>query len=229
MYILLDIMLMSREKFKKVSAGFTLVELLVVIVIIGLLVAMSLFAYRGYRERAVASQGQHAIRELVDAIKLARLNNRNSTLSAVTGTTWTSNYCYDSDDGGANTTHQEPATLPKSNRCWTDYYAQIDKIAAASGTNLDAVRKGDARGNPYYIDENEQEYSSYPCVRDVVTMFRPGTAYIYERYPEDGTIRSGGTKSNTLSWYPANYTIASGNDPYKVQVYVPLAQPPSQC
>jgi prepilin-type N-terminal cleavage/methylation domain-containing protein len=224
-------MLMLKDLNKKRSSGFTLVEIIVVIVIIGILVVLSLFAYRGYRERAVASQGQHAIRELVDAIKLARLNNRNTILSNITGSTWTSRHCYDSSDGGNNTTHNEPATLPKTNQCWVDYYAQIDKIAAASGVNLDAVKKGDARGNPYYIDENEQEYvaSGYLCVRDVVTMFRPNTALIYERYPEDGTIRSGGAKSNTLSWYPANYTIPSGIDPFKVEVYVPLAQPPSQC
>lgn len=216
---------------KKEKRGFTLIEMLVVITIIAILVAISYVGYRGYTERAYISQGQDTMRKLVDAIKLARLNNRNSLLSDVTGSTWTSRYCYDSDDGGGNTTHKEPATLPKSNRCWTDYYAQIDRISAASGTNLDAVKKGDARGNPFYIDENEAEmHMSYPCVRDIVSMYRPGTAYIYEHMPQDGTTLVGGSKNSIYSWRPPTYeVIPAQNDPYNIEVYVPLAQPPAQC
>ncbi len=117
--------------------GFTIVELLVVIVVIAILAAITIVAYGGISERAKVARANDDLTQLSKAIQVARLNT-NQTLIQLTGNSCTR--CGDTDG--------------------TRIAASIAKIEAASGTNLSSLKVGDPWGNPYYMDENEGENGS---------------------------------------------------------------------
>ncbi|WP_455132959.1 type IV pilin protein [Microbacterium aurum] len=124
--------------------GFTIVELLIVIVVIAILAAISIVAYNGVQERARASQASSELRDLAQAITMAR-ESSGKTLMQITGSNCT--------------------------RCSTNastYSRSINRIASAAGVNLDHVIDGDPWGNPYRIDENEGENGG--CNRDSITI-----------------------------------------------------------
>ncbi len=149
------------------TKGFTLVELLIVIVIISILAALIIVTYQGMQQRTREVKQDADVSQLVKAIGVAR-ESSGKTLREITGQTWTIGGC---EVGGNNPDGTEPRNLPKSHACWTKYYSAIDKIATASGTNLDAIKNGDPRGNPYNIDENEGE-TSQPCnSRDAIIKY----------------------------------------------------------
>ena len=119
--------------------GFTIVELLIVIVVIAILAAIALVAYGTLQERAKVTEANTDMNTLVKAISVARLN-KDTTLIGVTGNTCT----------GCSGTQ-------------ASYDAAIDKIALASGMNLLALKKPDPWGNVYILDENEGEQPATPC------------------------------------------------------------------
>jgi len=128
--------------------GFTIVELLIVIVVIAILAAITVVAYNGIQERAKVSQANSELNMFIKAIHTARLNT-DRALYSITGSNCT--------------------------RCSTDparYVLSIDRIAAASQTNLDSIKDGNPWGDPYGIDENEGEGSTQAAQcsnRDSVT------------------------------------------------------------
>ena len=125
----------------KHSFGFTIVELLIVIVVIGILAAITVVAYNGIQERTKITSATSDMRNLYQAIIMAR-QNTGKTLLGVTGNNCT--------------------------RCATtaSFAVTIDKISAASGMNLSDIKDGDPWGNEYFIDENEGESSASPCTLD---------------------------------------------------------------
>jgi len=145
--------------------GFTIVELLIVIVVIGILAAITIVAYNGIQTRSMNARRDSDIANYSKAMRMARVNTGLS-LRYITNSTWSSGSCTSST---INTTQAEPKNLPKTHACWVRYYDNIDKISAASGTNLEQLKAGDARGNPYIIDENQDETG--PCATDRIYTF----------------------------------------------------------
>jgi prepilin-type N-terminal cleavage/methylation domain-containing protein len=132
---------------KKQLKGFTIVELLIVIVVIGILAAITIVAYNGVQQRAKVTSANNDLAMLKKAIMAARINE-NKTLLGITNQGCTS--CSDTDGSKLSTT--------------------IDKISTASGTNLSKLKNGDPWGNRYSIDENEGEGGT-PCAsRDIITL-----------------------------------------------------------
>lgn len=119
---------------KQSTSGFTIVELLIVIVVIAILASISVVAYNGIQERARNTRANSDLATLRKAIEVGRIS-QNRTLFQITGSNCT--------------------------RCSTNqptaYYNALTAIANASGTNLDGLRAGDPWGNMYFIDENEGE------------------------------------------------------------------------
>jgi prepilin-type N-terminal cleavage/methylation domain-containing protein len=145
--------------------GFTIVELLIVIVIIAILAAITIIAYNAIQTRAINSKRDGDISNYAKAMRMARINTGLS-LRYITNSTWSSGSCTSST---YNTTLEEPRNLPKTHACWTRYYDNINKISAAAGVNLESLKAGDARGNPYIIDENQDETG--PCATERIYTF----------------------------------------------------------
>lgn len=146
-------------------SGFTIVELLIVIVVIGILAAITIVAYNGLQARSAAAKKTADSSQYYKAIILAR-NASGKTLNAITGSNYSAGSCI---SAAANPSGTEPRDLPKTHACWVRYYDSLTAIGAAAGINIDSLRSGDARGNPYIIDENEGEQAC-PS-RDVMYSF----------------------------------------------------------
>ncbi|MBC7868889.1 type II secretion system protein [Candidatus Saccharibacteria bacterium] len=127
---------MSNIHYLKKS-GFTIVELLIVIVVIGILAAITVVAYGGIQDRAKVTKANTDLAQLSKAIQVARLSS-NKILLQITGTGCTS--C--SDPTGSK------------------MVLALTQIALASNTNLDGLKSGDPWGNRYSMDENEGEGGS---------------------------------------------------------------------
>lgn len=129
----------------KKQTGFTIVELLIVIVIIGILAAITVVAYNGIQQRAKNQQASSDLANLAKAIHLARIND-GKVLKDITGNACT----------GCGT----QAT----------YELTLDRIGTASGVNLSALKAGNPWGSRYSIDENELENMAVNngCNRDSI-------------------------------------------------------------
>ncbi|MFZ2835698.1 Type II secretion system protein G precursor [compost metagenome] len=144
-------------------SGFTIVELLIVIVIIGILAAITVVAYNGIQDRAKNSKRDSDVTLYTKAIFAARVND-GKLLKDITGSTWSAGSCAVSS---GNTGNVEPKDLAKTHICWTRYYDNLTRIGTAASMNLDGLRAGDARGNPYILDENDGE----SCSQDLIATF----------------------------------------------------------
>jgi type IV pilus assembly protein PilA len=74
--------LRNRIARSEAEGGFTLIELLVVIIIIGILLAVAVPSYLGFRERANNSAAQANLRSLVPAVEAYYADFGNYNLGA---------------------------------------------------------------------------------------------------------------------------------------------------
>ena len=110
------------------------------------------------------------------AMRLARIN-AGTSLRYITGSTWSVGSCNVTSGNPGNV---EPKDLAKTHACWTRYYDNLTKIGAAAEMNLDSLRSGDVRGNPYVIDENQNETGA--CTTDIVYTFNGNGTAAYSQY-----------------------------------------------
>lgn len=147
------------------QTGFTIVELLIVIVVIGILAAITIVAYNGVQTRAQTSKINADLALLNKAIQAARVNTSDSALRYITIATGTAGTCMNKAPG------TDLATLDKTtDTCWTQYTTSMKRISDASGMNV--TNLVDPWGRPYAMDENEQEGTSQ-CGngKDVIGVF----------------------------------------------------------
>lgn len=149
--------------------GFTIVELLIVIVIVGILAAVVIVAYTGIQDRARAAKIQADEKSLVKAIISAR-DSTGKTLLDITGNIWTADNCYSQPNG------TDLAALPVADACWATYLQALEDISIASGSNVRNMK--DPWGRPYYIDENEGEDTVSPCQEDIIASY----TYPFQNY-----------------------------------------------
>ena len=154
----------------KKQTGFTIVELLIVIVVIGILAAITIVAYNGVRARANQSKIDSDMRSMKQAIEIAR-NQDSVALRYVTLNTATGSGCW------SKVSDSDLAALDKaSDSCWTTYFLTLSRISAASNMNINNLV--DPWGRPYYIDENEGEGAvpATACADDAIGVYaRPFT------------------------------------------------------
>jgi prepilin-type N-terminal cleavage/methylation domain-containing protein len=157
--------------------GFTIVELLIVIVIIAILAAISIVGFTGIQKRAADSKRDSDINQYYKAILMAR-ESTGQNLRTITGSIYSAGQCVHSS---YNPSGIEPRDLPKSHSCWTTYYNNLRVIGEAAGVNLDGLRAGDSRGNPYLLDENEGE-TACPAKDAMWTLSGSGVTTVHNRY-----------------------------------------------
>ena len=127
--------------------GFTIVELLIVIVVIGILAAIVIVAFNGVQTSAKVQQANTDLVQLAKAIELARIN-QNQTLRQITGSSCTA--CGDQ----------------------AAYELALDRIGSAAAVNIASLKKGNPWGGKYSIDENELENMAVNngCNRDTLSI-----------------------------------------------------------
>lgn len=148
--------------------GFTIVELLIVIVVIAILATISVVAYNGIQDRARQAKIDSDLAILEKAVHLARINS-GKLMKDITNTNCSACACH------SKPVSPDLAALNKStDACWIRYLTTMENIGQASGMNVATLV--DPLGRPYYIDENEGEQpGTYgPCGpgRDFIGWFR---------------------------------------------------------
>lgn len=147
------------------TTGFTIVELLIVIVVIGILAAITIVAYNGVQDRARLSKINADLTLLNRAIQGARVNSSEQALRYVTGLTGTAGTCM-YKAAGTDLTALDKTT----DTCWTQYLASMKKISDASGVNVNSLV--DPWGRPYAMDENEKEgVTTCGAGKDVIGIY----------------------------------------------------------
>lgn len=147
--------------------GFTIVELLIVIVVIGILAAITIAAYSGVRARAVAARTASDTRSFEVAIRAMR-EATDKTLYEL----YTSAGINPSQPCGSwNGADPVPKSYPKSHACWVRYGQQISVLEQAAGVKLGGLYEGDANGNPYHIDATEGRNVGDYCLPDRIWQY----------------------------------------------------------
>lgn len=154
---------MLHNNSRTIQVGFTIVELLIVVIVIAILATIAIFSYTGVRNNATNAKRDSDIALYHKTILIARTLT-GKTLKDITDYHFSAGVCAMPD---SNPDGIEPRDLPKNHICWLRYYNNIEVIGAAAGVNLDSLKSGDSRGNPYVIDENEGEN----CDKDLIYSF----------------------------------------------------------
>ncbi len=135
-----------RASYSRRAPAFTIVELLIVIVVIGILATISIVAYNGIQQSARKAKINADLTQLEKAIIVAR-NNTGKTLYQITGNGMTASPCAGLDSG------TDIAGLDDAHNCKANYRQALTRISDASGINVKSLF--DPYGRPYWIDENE--------------------------------------------------------------------------
>ena len=146
------------------TAGFTIVELLIVIVVIAILAAITIVAYNGIQQRSQTAKIDTDLSQLKKAAMTARVVSGEKVLQATTGSWSTAGTCVALPDGTDLSVRN--AT---TDTCWTSYINALNTISTTSGVNVRGLL--DPWGRPYYIDENETEGGAICGGRDGLGVF----------------------------------------------------------
>lgn len=162
--------------------GFTIVELLVVIVVLGIIVTITAVGYGGVQEKNRQKKIESDIQRIVAAVKTAR-SNTGKNLTTITSSTNTGYGCTIKAAG------TDLATLPDTDECILRYKTNLQLIADAASMTLGDIR--DPWGRPYFIDENEGVGGS--CSKDTVAAYaRPlSGSNLYATTPANNVPLSG--------------------------------------
>lgn len=146
--------------------GFTIVEMIIVVVVIGILVSISVVGYGGTRKQSRETKIDADIRRLSEVVQAARVRTGLS-LQGITGSYWTGRFCMFQESNPTvpipnGTDFSQQTTMTQA--CWDNYLSAMQAISDASGTDVTYMR--DPWGRPYFIDENDDGTGS--CAKDVI-------------------------------------------------------------
>ena len=174
---------MYMKRVRVGTDGFTIVELLIVIVVIGILAAITIVAYNGLQKRAYGAKVSADLGSLSSAIAAARIN-QGVPLWDLTGGRSGGDGLITADECNRSANGTNFATLPSTHACWVKYNDTLAAISTASGIDVRGLKDPD--GRPYFIYEYEKR-SANPCDKDQLSVFaKPhvmwGMDWEYARY-----------------------------------------------
>jgi prepilin-type N-terminal cleavage/methylation domain-containing protein len=173
---------------KQKESGFTIVELLIVIVVIGILAAITIVSFNGVQDKARGAKVTSDIAQIKKAVAAAEATT-GKTLNGITQSYSTGVSCWTKPAG------TDLSTLNKTtDQCWKDYADTLADITNASGVNINNLV--DPWNRPYLIDENEGEGGN--CTRDTIALFPlpiTGGFGVYEKYSKVNDVPLSGNST----------------------------------
>ena len=155
----------------KRNRGFTIVELLIVIVVIAILAAITIVAFNGVQDRAKASKMKADVAQLAKAMNAAKQLTGKSIVELTTTPTIAGNNTGSGRGCWSKASGTDLAALAKTDRCWTDYVETLQILTDNSGINVTGLI--DPYGRPYYIDQSEGEnVSGNLCIQDKASSYK---------------------------------------------------------
>ena len=155
----------------KRHTGFTIVELLIVIVVIAILAAITIVAFNGVLDRAKASKMKSDVASLAKAMNASKQLTGKTIVELTTTPTIGTNNTGSGRGCWAKTSGTDLAALAKTDKCWTDYYETLQILTDTSGVNV--VGLIDPYGRPYYIDQSEGEnVGGNLCIQDKASAYQ---------------------------------------------------------
>lgn len=187
----------------KSKSGFTIVEMAVVIAVIGILAAITIFAYGGIQEQTRDTKRMSDLSKIADAIQLYRQKNGNDVQ--------TGSGC-GSGNGWFN--YRDPAAAPGGSyensvlSCLVKAGYLDESFIDPSGCTTLTSANGSGLPNPSCNSNNGAGYMKYSCIQNGVTV-----SYIYTRLEASGNtndvLNSGGCSASFVgnTTYRMNYFV----------------------
>ena len=181
-------------KINKNASAFTIVELLVVIVVIGILAAITIVAYTGISQKAIQSSLQSDLTSAQNQLKLYQVDNMaypNSVIDCPTPTAGNGNICLKSSPGNSysnysasNSTNPQTFTLTVSNGNISYVITNNTSPALVSAPTFSA-----SGGTITYTDSSGQ----YPRYSPAYTG-----GYTVHTFTSSGTFTANGTTTGLV-------------------------------
>lgn len=142
------IKLVRVKGFSVKLKGFTIIELLVVIVTLGILAGITAVSYRGIRERGDEARRKEDFAKIIDAVKGTRAKTGTTLAGSMNELSVGLNNCSADIDFRKERVRQ-------TNDCFRHYHNFFNELERVSGVDLSRVRDGDGKNRPYIIEMRE--------------------------------------------------------------------------
>lgn len=175
----------TKAPIAQTTRGFTIVELLIVIVIIAVLAAISIVAYNGLQARAAFSSEQSDLKTLTKALTLYKVDN-NSYPSTINQDGCTYNWCgWDQATGNDFINGLTPKYISKTPQMPSSLAHGDTYLYQSNGTDYQLIRY-----------KNDPQLPATEIQSD-----NPLLALTNGYHPEAGVYYAWGYRTNTDVWW----------------------------
>lgn len=176
---------------QRTKSGFTIVELLIVIVVIAILAAITIVAYNGIQARARDNIRYSDVKAIMKSLEFYKIDNGRYPASTVTNAATcgphTNGYSYsDATDGSwlkllVDGKYSAKVPVPPANGC-NSYYSYL--YPGATNYNCPSRKTGYYVLQVYTSDTSTQPSDAQtftPCAGSTVTWYASKTNWVFEK------------------------------------------------